>query len=115
MLNVESEKHQRKTLDSPLGICYFLGWGTTEFSGPKTDTLQAVDLVVVPYSRCAEELPDNVIGASQMWHIGRLVQVRIISYGLACATDIASVNTRMTTYLKWIVSVTNGKNMFFYR
>lgn len=111
------------------------GWGTTEFSGPKSDTLQAVNLSVVPVARCAGELPDNVITTSQICtfapgkdacqsdsggplyiynsNTGRLLQVGIISYGLSCATDVPGVNTRVTSYLTWIVSVTSGKNLFW--
>lgn len=112
-------------------IYLHLGWGTTEFSGPKSDTLQAVNLSVVSNAQCAQDLSDNVIVQSQICtfapgkdacqsdsggplylynsNTGRLLQVGIISYGLSCATDLPGVNTRVTAFLTWIVSVTSGK------
>lgn len=41
--------------------------------------------------------------------IGRMLQVGVISYGLACATTKPSVNVRVTSHLVWIVSSTNGE------
>lgn len=109
----------------------FLGWGTTEFSGPKSDTLQAVNLTVIPTTQCKSDLPDNVISSNQICtfapgkdacqsdsggplyyfepRIGRLLQIGVISYGLACATSKPGVNVRVSSHLAWIVSVTNGE------
>lgn len=122
----------RKELITPL--IALLGWGTTEFSGPKSDVLQAVNLTVISTSQCQEALPDNVIHDSQFCthendkdscqsdsggplyyfepSIGRLIQVGAISFGVACATARPAVNTRISSHLVWIVSVTNGKYIY---
>lgn len=39
---------------------------------------------------------------------GRVFLLGIISYGQACATDFPSVNTRVTSYLRWIQENTPG-------
>lgn len=41
---------------------------------------------------------------------GRVFLIGIISYGQGCATDVPSVNTRVTSYLKWIQDNTPGAN-----
>ena len=109
--------------------CFLLGWGFTDFSGNKSDTLQKVDLSVVANSYCASELPDPVTdqqictyapdkdaclsdsGGPLFWEddeARKLNLVGIISYGIGCATDKPSVNTRVTAYLAWILSETTG-------
>ncbi|KAJ3648511.1 hypothetical protein Zmor_020308 [Zophobas morio] len=106
-----------------------VGWGFTDFSGNKSDTLQKVDLSVVANSYCASELPDPVTdqqictyapdkdaclsdsGGPLFWEddeARKLNLVGIISYGIGCATDKPSVNTRVTAYLAWILSETTG-------
>ncbi|CAH0551938.1 unnamed protein product [Brassicogethes aeneus] len=106
-----------------------LGWGALEFSGPKSDTLQEVDLRVVGNAQCQSELPDNIITANQMctfasgkdacqsdsggpllWMdsgIRRLQLLGVISYGLGCATNKPGLNTRVSSYLAWIITQTN--------
>ena len=107
-----------------------LGWGTTEFSGPESDTLQKVNLTIISNYDCSIQLSQMPIFFSQVctytphkdacqfdsggplfWHdnqSNRLQQVGIISYGMACASTSPSVNTRVTSYLTWIVSKSPG-------
>lgn len=42
----------------------------------------------------------------------RLQLVGVISYGIGCATSRPAVNTRVTSYLTWIISVTPGITCF---
>lgn len=109
---------------------WFSGWGTLDFSGPKSNTLQSVNLTVISNTECREKVTNNPIYSTQictfapgkdacqsdsggplMWVDSnrRLQLVGVISYGLGCATSIPGVNTRVTQYLSWIVSVTSGK------
>ncbi|CAH1162873.1 unnamed protein product [Phaedon cochleariae] len=103
-----------------------LGWGQLFFSGPRSDTLQKVDLMVTPNDVCAAENSDSIITANQVctFYPGkdacqsdsggpllwmdtgkrRLQTVGVISYGLGCATDRPGINTRVTSYISWIVS-----------
>ncbi|KAJ3648510.1 hypothetical protein Zmor_020308 [Zophobas morio] len=105
-----------------------LGWGFTDFSGNKANTLQEADLYIVSNQDCDNALPENIqttqictyadgrdacisdSGGPLLWHddySGKLELVGIISFGLACATDKPGVNTRVTAFLPWIVSVTS--------
>ncbi|KAF2903823.1 hypothetical protein ILUMI_02349 [Ignelater luminosus] len=106
-----------------------LGWGSIEFSGPKSEYLRKVNLTVVTNQNCQSELTDNTIfntqictydkgkdscqydsGGPILWYdysARRLHLVGLISYGIGCASDFPSVNTRVTSYLAWIVSVTS--------
>ncbi|RZB40648.1 Trypsin and/or CUB domain containing protein [Asbolus verrucosus] len=105
-----------------------LGWGFLDFSGPKSDTLQEVDLSVVSNTECAASIPDPISanqictyasmrdaclsdsGGPLLWqdpHTRKLQLVGIISYGIGCATKKPGVNTRVTSYLSWIASVTS--------
>jgi trypsin len=105
-----------------------LGWGFTDFSGQKSDTLQEVDLSIVSNKECAAAIPDPVTtnqictyapakdtclsdsGGPLLWQdpsTRKLQLVGIISYGIGCATTKPAVNTRVTSYLSWVVSVTS--------
>lgn len=102
-----------------------LGWGAEEFSGPRSDVLQKVDLKVVGNAQC--KLTEKTLTSKQLctyapgkdtcqsdsggpiiWNapVRRFELVGIISFGLGCGTQIPSVNTRITEYLNWIVSQT---------
>lgn len=103
-----------------------LGWGTVEFGGMKSNTLQKVTLSVVSYRDCRRSYPN--LSYSQLCTYGekkdacqfdsggpvlwqnpttkREVLVGIISYGLACADDNPAINTRVGTYIDWILDVT---------
>ncbi|KAJ8963445.1 hypothetical protein NQ318_018925 [Aromia moschata] len=104
-----------------------LGWGLKEFSGPTSDILQKVNLTVEPSNECMTQYPDRVTanqictyapgkdscqsdsGGPLFWFdpsSRRLQILGVISFGLGCATEKPSVNTRVTSYLSWIVSKT---------
>ncbi|VEN62024.1 unnamed protein product [Callosobruchus maculatus] len=104
-----------------------LGWGTLGFGGPKSNILQKVDVLVTPNSQCPlhkkDILPALICtyspgkdacqsdsGGPLLWMDpvkARLYLVGIISYGHGCASKQPSVNTRVTSYLSWIVSKTS--------
>ncbi|XP_076243634.1 venom serine protease 34-like [Calliopsis andreniformis] len=104
-----------------------LGWGTTEFAGAKSDTLQEATVNVITNEECSEiyrNLNRNQLctyapgkdacqmdsGGPVLWQnpvTRRLVLIGIISYGINCAL-VQSVQTRVSSYVNWIVSVTPG-------
>lgn len=108
-----------------------LGWGTLEFTGPKSNTLQGVNLTVISNKDCSLKATDQPIFDSQictytphkdacqsdsggplLWmdpSTKRTQLLGAISYGMGCATEIPSVNTRVSSFLSWIVSVTPGE------
>lgn len=112
----------------------FLGWGSEEFSGPRSDVLQEVTLTVISNRQCAnteKNVTDQQIctyapekdscqsdsGGPLVWmesRIRRLQLVGVISFGLGCATLRPSVNVRVTSYLSWIVSRTTGDVSIFF-
>lgn len=51
-------------------------------------------------------------GGPLLWHTDdedRLYLIGIISSGYGCAENSAGINTRVTTYLQWIMANTIGK------
>ncbi|XP_017784093.1 PREDICTED: venom serine protease-like [Nicrophorus vespilloides] len=112
-----------------------LGWGTTEFSGPKSDVLLATNVSVIPNDECQRALHMNMVFNSQIctyaqgrdacqydsggpliWNVRdtkRDQLLGIISYGLGCASQYPSVNTRVSSFLAWIVSETSGMHIYF--
>lgn len=107
------------------------GWGFTDVSGQKADTLQKVELSVVDNNYCDSRLNEEIwltqictytpgkdscfsdSGGPLLWKgsttgSGKLELVGIISYGVGCATSRPAVNTRVTAFLSWIVSVSSG-------
>lgn len=109
-----------------------LGWGTTEFSGMKSEKLLEVNLTIISNEECrgratAKPITDGQIctytpekdacqsdsGGPLLWWAPDTHRYHVIggvSYGLGCATEIPAVNTRVSSYLAWIVSTTSGKN-----
>ncbi|KAG5895347.1 hypothetical protein JTB14_003144 [Gonioctena quinquepunctata] len=109
-----------------------LGWGQIFYTGPPSEVLQKVDLTVTSNSICAKENSNSVItadnictyapnkdacqsdsGGPLLWmdtSRRRLQLVGIISYGLGCASDLPGINTRVTSYISWIVSRTTDAN-----
>ncbi|XP_031329695.1 venom serine protease 34-like [Photinus pyralis] len=101
-----------------------LGWGTT--TGPK---LQKVNLTTICNNKRQEELPSEKIfssvlcsygagkdacqfasGGPLLWYDSeskRLQLVGVISNHLGCGGDLPAVNTRVTSYLDWIISKTS--------
>ncbi|KAK4884987.1 hypothetical protein RN001_001258 [Aquatica leii] len=106
-----------------------LGWGTIEFTGPRSEVLQKVDLTVIQNSKCQQELTNTKIFNSELCTYGedkdacqfdsggpilwydsntrRLQLIGVISYGIGCGGGFPSVNTRVTSYLAWIITVTS--------
>ncbi|XP_050504690.1 venom serine protease-like [Diabrotica virgifera virgifera] len=104
-----------------------LGWGQTFYNGPSSDILQKVNVQVTNNSYCQKMMPGNQITQAQIctyasgkdacqhdsggpviWQDSvsrRLYAVGVISYGLGCATNRPAVNTRVTSYLDWIVNI----------
>jgi len=102
-----------------------LGWGLTEFTGPKSDYLQAVNVTVVSNEQCQQQYPNDQIFPTNLCTYGdgkdacqfdsggpviyyskrhrRDFLVGIISFGKECASNIPGVNTRVSSYLAWIM------------
>ncbi|XP_032688479.1 venom serine protease 34-like [Odontomachus brunneus] len=107
-----------------------LGWGTTEFGGMKSNTLQKVTLSVITNRDCRksyQNLTYNQIctygknkdgcqfdsGGPVLWQdltTKREVLVGIISFGIACGDNNPGVNMRVSNYIDWILSETPGTN-----
>jgi len=105
-----------------------LGWGTMEFAGETSNTLQKVKLSVTTNLICKKFYPDLQYrqictfaegkdacqfdsGGPVLWQnptTKRLVLVGIISYGSFCASSQPGVNTRVGSFIDWIVQVTPG-------
>lgn len=43
----------------------------------------------------------------------RLYLTGIVSFGVGCGSDNPAVNTRVSSYLDWIVSKTSGKQLYW--
>nr|XP_023024378.1 venom serine protease-like [Leptinotarsa decemlineata] len=104
------------------------GWGQVSFTGPESNVLSKVDLKVISNERCTQENYGKDITGGQIctftprkdvcqsdsggplfWmdtSTRRLQLVGVISYGLGCATARPRINTRITSYIPWIVSKT---------
>ncbi|XP_014475331.1 PREDICTED: venom serine protease 34-like [Dinoponera quadriceps] len=107
-----------------------LGWGTVEFGGMKSNTLQKVMLSVITNRDCRrtyENITFNQMctygeekdacqfdsGGPVLWQnpsTKREVLVGIISFGIACGNNKPGVNTRVSSYIDWILSETPGTN-----
>ncbi|XP_025269824.1 venom serine protease 34 [Camponotus floridanus] len=105
-----------------------LGWGTTEFGGMKSKTLQKVTLNVITNRDCRQSDPNLLYsqlctsgekkdacqfdsGGPVLWQnptTKREVLVGIISYGNGCGSNEPGINTRVGTYIDWILHVTSG-------
>ncbi|XP_050322935.1 venom serine protease [Bactrocera neohumeralis] len=107
------------------------GWGTTSFAGPKSNTLQKVELMTVENSACETQFNTTITAAhicthdyrglgqdscqydsggpvilrqqQQLSQPSRMYALGVISYGGTCGSRYAvGVNTRITSYLRWI-------------
>ncbi|XP_011692172.1 PREDICTED: venom serine protease 34-like isoform X2 [Wasmannia auropunctata] len=107
-----------------------LGWGTTQFGGMKSRTLQKITVTVITNRECRRQY-SNVSysqlctygegkdacqfdsGGPTLWQnptTKREVLVGVISSGFGCGNDKPGINTRVGTYLDWILAVTPGTN-----
>lgn len=93
-----------------------LGWGSKEFAGPQSSKLQGVTLDIVSSRTCSakqictftrfKDTCQSDSGGPLLYiENGTTYHVGIISYGIACATDVA-VNTKVASYLDWILENT---------
>lgn len=118
----------RHNCDSFIGsYVSLLGWGTQEFAGPRSDTLQKVQVNVIPTQECQYLEPNYALTSSQMCTYGyrkdscqfdsggpvlwqdpatrTLTLVSVIASGGVCGQS-PGVNTRVGDYVDWIQSVT---------
>uniref|UniRef100_A0A336MT45 CSON006685 protein n=1 Tax=Culicoides sonorensis TaxID=179676 RepID=A0A336MT45_CULSO len=97
-----------------------VGWGSQAFAGPLSPVLRDVQLNVISNSNCASRGFPNLIssqlctftsgrdtcqtdsGGALYYKTTRSFAVAIISFGVACATQTPSVNTRVNSFLTWI-------------
>ncbi|XP_078037748.1 venom serine protease 34 [Augochlora pura] len=106
-----------------------LGWGSTEYGGEPSTTLQKVTLNVETNLQCRKSYPDvtkNEIctytkdkdtcgmdsGGPILWKnptSHNLLLAGVINYGIGCAL-VGSVNLRVGAYVDWIVKSTPDAN-----
>ncbi|XP_066600685.1 venom serine protease 34-like [Prorops nasuta] len=104
-----------------------LGWGSTEYGGATTNTLQEVSVSVLTYNQCKTFYPNGTSsqlctyarskdacqfdsGGPVLWEnptTRQLLLIAVISYGRVCGADSPGVNTRVGSYIDWIVSETS--------
>uniref|UniRef100_A0A6P7FK98 Venom serine protease-like isoform X1 n=1 Tax=Diabrotica virgifera virgifera TaxID=50390 RepID=A0A6P7FK98_DIAVI len=109
-----------------------LGWGQVIFNGPSSDVLQKVQVGVIPNSRCQGSFRNSSVFNSQICTLTagkdscqmdsggpllwldpstlRLQLVGVVSLGYGCATNRPSINSRVTSFLEWIVTVASDTN-----
>uniref|UniRef100_A0A182Y9G7 Peptidase S1 domain-containing protein n=1 Tax=Anopheles stephensi TaxID=30069 RepID=A0A182Y9G7_ANOST len=111
------------------------GWGDLDFGGPRADALNKVQLGVIGNSDCSRRLGVTVPyqqlctftanrdtcqadSGGPLFYTnpatGLLYNVGIVSFGIACATDKPSVNTRVTEFLDWIM-VNTPRSFYCYQ
>ncbi|XP_034950561.1 uncharacterized protein [Chelonus insularis] len=113
-------KNQEKVFNSEKVT--ILGWGVTEYSGPKSTVLRKADVTVISNWQCHRyyhKLNDDRMctldrvydscqydsGGPLLWYnLGarRLFLVGIISSGGICGDNRPALNTKISPYLSWI-------------
>ncbi|CAO1358832.1 unnamed protein product [Diamesa serratosioi] len=103
------------------------GWGALEFAGrwDKPDILQKTSLTAISNAVCQRNTANMNSGKMCTRTQGRdscqrdsggtlyyqnikQYTIGIVSYGVACASNTPSTNTRVTSYVGWIEANTNG-------
>ncbi|XP_063698057.1 venom serine protease-like [Culicoides brevitarsis] len=97
-----------------------VGWGSETFAGPLSPVLREVSLNVITNANCVSRGYPNLVssqlctfsngrdtcqtdsGGALFYKTTRSFAVAIISFGVACATQTPSVNTRVNSFLTWI-------------
>uniref|UniRef100_A0A336MZ17 CSON007906 protein n=1 Tax=Culicoides sonorensis TaxID=179676 RepID=A0A336MZ17_CULSO len=105
----------------------FVGYGTKEFGGPVSKVPLKATVKVISNTECSQKMSniinDQVCGYTSgkdacqndsggpMFYTdskGIVYNIGVISYGNGCGGSYPSVNTRITSYLKWILSKTEN-------
>lgn len=104
------------------------GWGMLIYAGQSSDVLLKTTLLGYSNINCNKSLPEEKIISSQLctykksydtcqkdsggslYYLsgGRKFTVGIVSYGFYCGSLYPSVNTRVSSFLTWIRTNTNG-------
>ncbi|KAJ8676753.1 hypothetical protein QAD02_012540 [Eretmocerus hayati] len=110
-------------------VVYMLGWGTDEYAGSQSNALRKVEVSVTNFLTCKQVFPGLTYrqictlsegmdacqydsGGPVLWQnptTRRLVLVGIISYGSGCASSAPAVNTRVGSFIEWIVRTTGAQ------
>ncbi|KYN17231.1 Venom serine protease, partial [Trachymyrmex cornetzi] len=106
-----------------------LGWGLLEYAGNKSDTLQKVDLDVVPHEECPDSNDTNICtftlgkdtcvldeGGPLLWQdpathnlvLAGIINIIYIFNGSCSYSDKPIINIRTGAHIDWIESVTSG-------
>ena len=105
---------------------FAIGYGWISYLEAKEATiLQKVSLQILPTDKCEFSMnssdkmctyahkKDSCIsdsGGPLLYFVkGRQFVVGLISYGIGCGSSYPSVNTRITSYLPWILKNTEGE------
>ncbi|CRK89320.1 CLUMA_CG003079, isoform A [Clunio marinus] len=97
------------------------GFGLLDFFGTPAKILQKVSLQILPIKYCKDSIYNSAkmctyaekkdsctsdSGGPLYYSKGRQYVIGLVSYGVGCGTKTPSVNSRITSYLPWIVTVT---------
>lgn len=102
-----------------------LGWGATAFGGPTSTTLKKVKTKIISNTACKPHY-GNAINDTKLCNYSpntgsctfdnggpvnykdgtKTYVVGVISYSKGCGSQFPDVNTRVTSYLPWITSIT---------
>ncbi|XP_054262971.1 venom serine protease-like isoform X1 [Macrosteles quadrilineatus] len=108
-----------------------LGWGTTEFGGPRSRVLRKVDLQIIDIQSCIDAYGSDIDPYTQLCtyrenadacqfdsggpllyfnsNINRYEIAGLVAYGRGCASEFPGVNTRIAPFLQWILDNTQSE------
>ncbi|XP_060516034.1 venom serine protease-like [Cylas formicarius] len=110
-------------------IVTILGWGSVDDTVNLSEELREASLTVISNQLCAPQQSETInsdqicafaqgmhecigdSGGPLLWmnpDNGKLYLVGVISHGIDCPNDIPGINTRVTSYLNWIVATTGA-------